>query len=172
MTEDTSPTTGRLYVWITGWEKFQGRRDRPNLAWFRVYSDLASNDDWNELSTTDRCLLIGLWMDTNRLGNGRVSANQKSLRSRHSAHKSSLESLVQAGFITLSTTKGAPTGHQNGVLEEKRGEEKPLKVSPSPIARSNGKPATPNGAGSPTKVKKLHRPLEPGQHRDAEGFLY
>lgn len=123
----TEERTDRLWIWVTNWEKFQGRRDRPNLPWFRVYSELTSDDDWNDLSTADRCLLVGVLSDTNRLGLGRVSANLTALRSRHRCRRASLEPLIQAGFITLSTTKGAPTGYQLGVLEESRGSKDPKK---------------------------------------------
>jgi hypothetical protein len=119
--------TDRLYIWVTNWDKFQGRTDRPGLPWFKVYSDLFTNDDYVELSSANRVLLLGLYSDTNRAGLGRVSGNIAALRSRHNVRRAALEPLIEAGFITLSTTKGAPTGHQTGTLEEKRIDKKKKK---------------------------------------------
>lgn len=121
MTEDTSGAGGRLYVYVKDWERFQPRADRPNLPWLRLHTDLLGDDEFLELSTSDRWLLIGIWMLTQRYGLGRVSGNIRSLRSQLNVRKGSLERLVEAGFITLSTTKGEPSGHQIGGLEERRG---------------------------------------------------
>jgi hypothetical protein len=133
----------RLYVWITNWESHQYRQnDRATYPWFKVYSDLTSNDDWNDLSTADRCLLVGLWSDTNRLGLGRVSANLTALRSRHSCRRASLDRLVQAGWITLSSAKGAPPKRQSGALEVEGSKEPKRKKENAREA------ASPNGSAS------------------------
>jgi len=121
MTEDTS----RLYLYVKDWERHQPRSDRPNLPWLRLHTDLLGNDAWLELSTADRCLLIGIWMVTQRYGNGRLLADERWLKSQAKAHKSSLDRLVQAGFITLSTTKAEPFGGLEENRIERKEEKKP-----------------------------------------------
>lgn len=106
-----------LYVYVKDWEEHQPRSDRPNLPWLRLHTKLLGNDAWLNLSTADRCLLIGVWMLIQRYGNGQLLADERWLKSQVKAHKSSLTRLVQAGFLTLSTTKAEP----NGGLEERRG---------------------------------------------------
>lgn len=178
----------RLYIWPTHWDRFQLRKNHGAYPWFKLYSDLTSKDEWNELSTADRCLLIGIWSDTNRLGLGRVSANLAALRSRHSCRRASLDSLVQAGFIEISSTQGARPEHSQSTPEEKRVEEEPLKALPSTNAgkdrlaspqsgspiptNQNGQPRKP----SPTELDDGLRPLSQADlhapMRDAQGFLY
>lgn len=105
----------RLYVYVNKWEDFQPRSDRPNLPWLRLHTNFLGNDAWLELSCPDTKLLICIWMLSQRYGNGRVKADERWLKSQAKAHKSSLHRLVDAGFLTLSTTKAAP----NGGLEER-----------------------------------------------------
>ena len=132
MTEDTSQP--RLYLYVKDWERHQPRADRPNLPWLRLHTDLLGNDAWLELSTADRCLLIGIWMVTQRYGNGRLLADERWLKSQAKAHKSSLDRLVQAGFVELSTTKAEPFG----ALEEKRIERKEEKKDAAGAKKAHG----------------------------------
>lgn len=163
----------RLWIWVVGWDKFQGRRDRAGLPWFRVYSDLAGNDDWLELRPVDRTLLIGIWMDINRWGNGRVSANLRALRGRHNVTRASLEPLIQAGFIEVSTTKGPPIGHQMGALDEMRGttslkkEKENARAAPEePGARAqNGEPPLITAAEA-AELEAIARQLHPEAFHD------
>lgn len=122
MTEDTS---GRLWIYVKNWERFQPRSDRPGLPWLRIYTTLIDDGEWLDLSSDDRVLLLTIWCQTQKLGSGLVEANQKRLcdlaNIGHSPRSRNLDRLIHAGFIELSTTKGTPIDHQNGGLEERRG---------------------------------------------------
>jgi hypothetical protein len=123
MIEDTSPANGRLYVYVTNWDKYRPRRDRPNYDWLQLHTSLLGNDAWLELSCPDRCLLISIWMLAQRYGNGRLKADERWLKSQAKAHKSSLQRLIDAGWVSLSTTKAEPPGSRMVGLEEKRREK-------------------------------------------------
>jgi hypothetical protein len=155
--------TERLYIYVKDWHEHQPRSDRPNLPWLRLHTKLLGNDAWLELSPPDTKLLVTIWMLAQRYGNGRVKADQAWLMGQanvaYGPRSHNLERLVQAGFLTLATTKAEPSGG----LEEKRGEE-PLKGSSPPLASSNGVPATPNGAGPPPNPVEWTEEAET-QHR-------
>ena len=119
--------TDRLYIYVKDWERFQPRSDRPGLPWLRLHTDLLANDDWLELAAAEKVLLTVIWMITQRHGNGRTVASERWLRGQAGLRHGHLEPLVEAGFITLSTTKAAPTRHHLGALEEKRIEKKKKK---------------------------------------------
>ena len=177
MTDDTS----RLYIHVKRWSEHQPRADRPNLPWIRLQTSLLGNDAWLELSAPDLKLLICVWLLTQRYGNGHLLADERWLKGQAKAHKSSLQRLVQAGFLTLSTTKGEP----NGGLEENRGEKTPqglLSSTPgkagSLAAEAARRPTIQNGQHrkpSPTELDDSLRPLEaddePKPLRDARGYL-
>jgi len=135
-----------LYIYVKSWERFQPRSDRPNLPWLRLHTDLLGNDAWLDLSTPDTKLLITIWMLTQRYGNGRLKADERWLKSQSKAHKSSLDRLVLAGFLTLSTTKAAP----NGGLEEKESTTYSLKKREEENAREH---AAENGGSRAQKQK-------------------
>lgn len=124
MTEDTSPSPDRLWIWVKNWERFQPRSDRPGLPWLRIYTTLLDDGDWLTLSSDDRVVLLTIWCQTQKLGSGLVEGDLKRLCALSnvgwSPRSRNLERLVQAGFIELSTTKGTPADHQNGGLEERR----------------------------------------------------
>jgi hypothetical protein len=109
--------TEPLYIYVPNWEDHQPRADRPNLPWLRLHTKLLGSPAWLNLSCPDRVLLISVWMLIQRYGNGALLADEQWIKGQAKAHKSSLERLVQAGFLTLSTTKAQP----NGGLEERRG---------------------------------------------------
>lgn len=125
MDEHTSQDGQRRWIYVKNWERFQLRSDqKAGFPWLKLYTDLADNPDWVDLSTPNRCLLVCLWMDVGRLGNGRVNAELRTLRRRHNLAKCSLEPLVQAGFIEVRRTKGARDEHDDRAPEENRIEEK------------------------------------------------
>jgi hypothetical protein len=54
-------TTPRRYFEIVGWDKAQ-TMDRPSAPWFKVYTSLMHNDDFEALDKDSRLLLLYLWM--------------------------------------------------------------------------------------------------------------
>jgi len=146
MTEDTS----RLYVHVKDWERHQPRADRPNLPWIRLETALLGNDAWLELSAPDTKLLICIWLLTQRYGNGQLLADERWLKSQAKAHKSSLDRLVQAGFLTLSTTKLEPYGGLEENREEEKREEPPLTPP-----RGNGRVKNTNTAKIAAQAQRI-----------------
>jgi hypothetical protein len=162
--------TERLYIYVKDWERFQPRSDRPGLPWLRLHTDLLANDDWIELAAAEKVLLTVIWMITQRHGNGRTVASERWLRGQAGLRHGHLEPLVEAGFITLSTTKAAPPRHQSGALEEKRIEKKKKKkkddvgAEMAPAAFSeNGK--TPVDEDDPADEEEAARLLAQGKAR-------
>jgi len=153
MTEDTSPPTGRLYIHVRNWERFQGRRASTGQPWFAVHTSLFDDADFLALSPANRCLFLGILCDTKRLGNGWVRADLRSLRVRHNVSRAQLEPLIHAGFIDLSGTRGGHDVNPTGSLQDKTEEEKPLKVSPSSSVSSKGAPTTADAAVAPPNGK-------------------
>lgn len=103
MTSTGRTTTGRGYIVIPNWDKFQHYKDRQP-AWIKLHLKFLGNDAWLDLSTPDRCLLICIWMLIGRYGNGRLKADERWLKGQAKAHKSSLDRLNQAGFIEFSAS--------------------------------------------------------------------
>lgn len=129
MTEDTS----RLYVYVKDWERHQPRSDKPGLPWIRLETRLLGDDAWLDLDPADSKLLVTIWLLSQRYGHGRVKANLRWLQSQANLPLSNryrgLERLVEAGLVTLSSTKAPPLVHTIGVLEENRRERKNRKKS-------------------------------------------
>lgn len=178
----------RLYIHVRNWERFQGRRASTGQPWFAVHTSLFDDADFLALSPADRCLFLGILCDTKRLGNGWVRADLRSLRVRHNVSRAQLEPLIQAGFIDLSGTRGVHDGSTTGALQDKTGQEKPLKVSRSPVVveedssagveapppnpHRNGQIRKPSTTELDDDLKPLRFPTDlPNQHRDAKGFL-
>lgn len=131
------------YIYVTGWDKFQHYHDR-NMIWMKVYTDLLDNDAFRSLSNADRGLLLGIWLLTARMGNGRVRAGYSQGTAKVEPNSSQgcaslrqlsdqlgtrirqLDRLIDAGFITVRASKAKRPASKSASTEE-RGSKEPLK---------------------------------------------
>lgn len=109
------------WIYVEHWDRFQHYHDRAP-AWIKLHLVLLGNDAWLELSTSDRCLLITVWMLTGRYGNGRVKADEVWLKSQAKAHRGKLKRLEDAGFIRIRARRGLEPVYQSG---KHRGSKEP-----------------------------------------------
>jgi hypothetical protein len=102
--------TGRGYIYVVDWERFQHYKDR-RPPWIKLYVDLLSNDEWLALEPADKVLLQTIWMLTALHGHGRVIAVLSQLQAAANLPLSNryqgLERLKDAGFIEVRASKGA-----------------------------------------------------------------
>jgi hypothetical protein len=156
MTEDTS-----RWIWIPNWDDFQHYRDR-RPTWIKNYLELLNKDEYLDLTLPQRGLLHGIWMETARRGNGRLRSDIASLSRALGLHEgvriATRDSLVHAGFIELVASKSLATRYQA--------------ASPEVLLRKTKEERRTTSVAPPPQNGKSHRPLDPGEHRDAEGFLY
>lgn len=118
------------YIYVHNWDRFQGyRRDRGAPPWLRLYVAVQDTDEWMDLSSASRGLLVDLWMAVSRTGNGRLGANRKSLARRFNVRRVILEPLIDAGFIEVLDVKapsewrplGRPRAEQSRADESRAG---------------------------------------------------
>lgn len=115
-------TNPKWSITIPRWNTFQHYKHRDPI-WLRLYTRLHSNDDYLDLTTHLRGVLLGLWIEYARSGcDLTVTTATLSRRLNAKVTTADLQRLNQAGFIeiTLATRK------QPAPLEESRAEEKSL----------------------------------------------
>ena len=147
------------YIYCTGWKKFQHYHDRP-MVWFKAHVDLLDNDAFRRLPHGDRSVLFCVWVLSARAGNGRVSADLGQLSAQMGRRVRQLDSLVQAGFITIRASKAARPRYQRASQEEKRGSKEPKKRG----ALAAASPPTPQNGDQPHPVED-ERPLTREERR-------
>lgn len=153
MTEDTSQ-----WIWIPHWHAddehagFQHYKDRDPV-WIKNYRWLLRDDDYLDLTVSQRGLLHGIWLAIASTGNGRLRYSLESLKRQLGLRKpfrlAHLDPLIQAGFLDIRASKGLAERYQAASPEEKRGEKK----------RSAREHAATNG-GSPAKKENKTAPLD------------
>jgi hypothetical protein len=92
------------YIYVKNWDRFQHYKNR-RPAWIKLYLDLFNDDEYLDLTPSDRCLLQACWMGAAEYGNGRCRADLSTLRARSKSHKGSLKRLSDAGFIEIRASK-------------------------------------------------------------------
>ncbi len=125
--------TSHGYIYVRNWQKRQHHK-YESPPWHKVYNSLLTDDDYLSLSAADRGVLHALWMLTSLSGDGRLSANSKSLARRLNVRRVSLEPLIQAGFIEVLGTKRVRDGYESVTTELEKEKEHPL----TPASGGNG----------------------------------
>jgi len=122
------------WIIVRNWDKFQHYSNR-NPAWIKVYTSLNSEDEWLDLSVSDRGVLVSIWLEYARSkGQLRTLTLGKKLGlSPHYAHLyRHLERLNHAGFIQLVASKPLALARSREEEVEKKKKE--------PIAFARKKP--------------------------------
>jgi hypothetical protein len=93
--------------WITipNWDDFQHYKNREP-SWIKVYTRLLDDDDYLNLTETQRCALHSIWMAFAK-ANGKLAADTRKLSNRFAMRvtKPTLIALVDAGFICVSASR-------------------------------------------------------------------
>ncbi len=149
------------YIYVKNWNQFQHYKGRDPV-WIKLYRALVDEDDYLRLTLADRGLLHDIWKLTALAGNGRVSANRKSLGRRLNVRRVSLEPLIRAGFIEVRASKA------DSKLLARCSTE--VSLTEKPVAAPHHKAARHNGKGSGARARQIaacrrlyNRELEDGE---------
>jgi hypothetical protein len=132
------------FIYVRNWKKRQHHK-YESPPWHKVYNNLLHDDDYLSLTAADRGVLHAIWMLASVSGEGRLSADSKSLARRLNVRRVSLEPLIQAGFIEVFDTKRV-RGESESVTTEQSREEKRTTEPSSEVLPD--RPSTTNGGGS------------------------
>ena len=136
------------WIYAHNWEKWQSGRRQEGAPWIRNYGALLHDDEYLDLTISDRAVLHGLWMLLGETGNGRLLFKPVRISHQLSLDRGTvvrtLKRLNDAGWISFECTKN---GH--GVYTEEIREDK----NPPTPRRTGGKRSSkktsesrPNGA--------------------------
>lgn len=132
------------YIYCVGWKKFQHYHDRP-MVWFKMHVDLLDNDAYRRLNHTDRSVLNSVWLLSARAGNGRVSADLNMISSQTGVRVRQLDTLIQAGFLTIRASKASKPCYHGASQEKKRIDRKEKRKG----ALATASPPTPKNGSQP-----------------------
>lgn len=144
---------GPGYIYIPNWDEFQHYKDRQP-KWIKLHLSLMGSDAWLDLSPSDRCLLIGIWMCIGRYGNGAVRGDERWLKSQLNLKKGSLQRLNDAGFIRIRASKPVPKPHKPASAE-KEGSNEPKEGERRDSAAPNGAAPTPEEAENQAAIARF-----------------
>jgi hypothetical protein len=109
------------YIFIPNWDELQHYKDRGRPTWIKLYPRLLRNDDFVDLSATERMALIGIWMLYAESGRRLALDTTKLTRSLNQRiTKRTLDRLNGAGFIEFRSRTALDEVYAR---EEKRREE-------------------------------------------------
>lgn len=91
------------WIVVRNWDRFQHYKNREPL-WIKVYTELNSDPDWLGLSIAARGLLVTIWLEYAR-ARGHLPLSKVLSLCRPSARRSHIESLSDAGFITIVASR-------------------------------------------------------------------
>ena len=123
------------WIIVPGWDKFQHYHDR-HPTWIKLYLDLQHREEWNQLTLAARGLLVSIWMEYASSG-GVIKASEVSRDVRATTRRSTLDSLLSAGFITLSASKPLEQRREEKKRSNKK-ERKPVDNSEASEAEGEG----------------------------------
>src|SRR5262249_49684948 len=94
-----------LWIEVVNWRKFQHYSEREP-KWIKLYTELAHDENWNELTGHQRAVLVGLWLEYAST-RAQLPLNTRSLTRRLNLRvtRATLETLNQAGFIRILASK-------------------------------------------------------------------
>src|SRR5262245_4698486 len=94
------------WIVVRNWEKFQHYGDRRQPPWIKLYLAFIHDDEFQNLSPTDRSALIHLWILYALTGKKVREDTAKITRATGQRFtKGTLERLNHAGFIHISASK-------------------------------------------------------------------
>jgi hypothetical protein len=114
------------WIIVRNWQKYQHRdavrgKEKGAPAWIKAYISLMHDDDFLQLTLTQRGLLISLWLEyAQSSGQIPVSTQRVSRRLHAQVQQKSLDALVHAGFIEVSASKPPAFGQQAAGIDKKR----------------------------------------------------
>lgn len=85
---------GRV-VRITGWEKYNGRKDVKNCTWFRVENSISSSEALFGLDADERFVFIEICAQASRKQSSEIRINEAFIAERAKAKESRVESALE-----------------------------------------------------------------------------
>lgn len=132
------PPVTDLWIVVPNWEKFQHYKDR-NPVWMKLYFELNSRDDWRQLSYPQRGVLVSVWLEFGR-SNGLLRLTSLGGRLGKWFKNETLEALIQAGYIELSSSKPLALTRSRETEEEPSKEGSSQREAPRPPLESGESP--------------------------------
>lgn len=87
------------YLRVKNWKKFQHYGNRTP-TWIKVYTSLLENRDYLNLPDSAKAHLIGIWLLTSRMGNGKTPTDQNFIAARLGNDTPiNLNMLIEKGFL-------------------------------------------------------------------------
>ncbi len=111
-----------LWIVIPNWERFQHYKNR-NPTWIKLYTELASDSEWDSLTLPQRGLLVTIWIEY-ASSRGRVRIENVRRRVGISFRNASVEALNHAGFIELSASKPLALCYHGASPDKEEDEDK------------------------------------------------
>lgn len=118
------------WILIPNWGKFQHYKDRVPL-WIKVYLELRSRDEWDQLSFAERGLLVSIWVEY-AASDGQIRTRSLQHRFGHRVRIDSLERLSHAGFIELVAIKPVELRYQAASTHARRERREEKRRTPLP----------------------------------------
>lgn len=96
---------------VTNWDKWQTfRKDRGTPPWIKVYRNLLSNEQWVELTDSEKGQLVSIWLLAADK-KGHVPDNPKIIQRMAMLNSTpNISKFIELGFLT--TTRQPPDNHK------------------------------------------------------------
>lgn len=114
------------WIIVRNWERFQHPdvlRSDTEPAWIKVYTRLLHNPDYEALTWQQRGILMTIWIDF-AASDGQLAVTSLPQSGHRRVRASSLQALVDAGFIELSASRPLASRKQVASTEKIREEIK------------------------------------------------
>lgn len=136
----------KWWIVIPNWDRFQHYSNRTP-TWIKLYTELAHNDDWRDLTWHQRGVLCGIWLEY-AAARGQLGASTTSLTRRLGGRVTmqTLKALSDAGFIDIVASKPLALRYQDAspsalAREEQKRESPKLDLSSAKSTTTRGAPA-------------------------------
>lgn len=133
------------WIVVRNWDRFQhpdARRGEGIQPWFKVYTKLAHNPDFDNLTMPQKGLLLSIWVNfaasDGLLSVSRMASEIAQIPGQR-MRRDSLDSLIQAGFIMVVASRPLASSKQRASLDKRREEKNPPNPPSSETATPNGK---------------------------------
>lgn len=159
------------WIVVNRWEEFQHYRDR-RPTWVKVYTRLLHDHDYLALSAAARGFLQGLWIMYAETSGQLTYDDLRSTVARSDADrrsfKRSIESLSDAGFITVSASRPLAISYQTAISETETDTDKEQQQRARARARRLREPVA-SAAASESDLEE--QPETAGDGGELDGLL-
>jgi hypothetical protein len=120
-----NPVSESGWIVVRNWARFQhpdARRGEGVQPWFKVYTKLSHNPDFEGLTWLERGLLLTIWIEF-ASSDGQLRTTSVSKLCQGRVRPKHLDSLIHAGFILVVASRPLAVSKQHASLDKRREEE-------------------------------------------------